>query len=296
MHACPDCGAAPGTAHVHSHAPAEESRSRRIRIRAKRSRATTALLREANGSETMRTGRERDRAADLRDQGAEQRDTAAGLHDRIGDPNESMHDLVERAARDREQAAIDRTRAAEDRARAAADRELAAAERTEALQIRAESAGLLERAATDELTGARTRLFGLEEAAREVDRAERTGAQLMLAFVDVDGLKLLNDSDGHQAGDELLELVGHTLRANLRPYDVIVRFGGDEFICAMPDINSPEARARFKKIAHALSAVRARYAISFGLAQALPGESLHSLIARADADLLACRSSAKRTA
>jgi diguanylate cyclase (GGDEF)-like protein len=228
----------------------------------------------------MRTGRDRDRAAALRDQGAEERDSAAGAHDREGDTGESSHDLLARAARDREQAAIDRSRAAEDRAQAAADRELAAAERIEALQIRAESAGL----------------FGLDEAAREVERARRTGAQLMLAFIDVDGLKRLNDTHGHQSGDALLELVGHSLRASLRPYDVIVRYGGDEFICVMPEISAAEARGRFTQIAHALSGVRERHSISFGLAQAWPGESLQALIARADTDLLAHRSTAKRTA
>ena len=64
--------------------------------------------------------------------------------------------------------------------------------------------------------------------ARELGRARRTGATLAVAFGDVDGLKRINDTQGHLAGDALLRLVGETLRANLRPYDVIVRYGGDE--------------------------------------------------------------------
>jgi diguanylate cyclase (GGDEF)-like protein len=90
--------------------------------------------------------------------------------------------------------------------------------------------------------------------------------------------------------------VGHALRSNLRPYDVIVRYGGDEFICAMADIGPHEARGRFKRIAHTLAAVKARYSISFGLAQARPDETLPQLVARADADLLAHRSCRRRTA
>jgi diguanylate cyclase (GGDEF)-like protein len=206
------------------------------------------------------------------------------------------HDMLAHAARDRELAALDRARAADDRAQEAADRARAAAERAEALEIRAESARLLERAGTDELTGARTRQVGLERAAHELERARRTRGQLMLAFVDVDGLKQVNDSLGHQAGDALLELVGYALGSNLRPYDVIVRYGGDEFLCAMPDISPHEARARFKQIARALAAVKARYSISFGLAQARPDETLPQLVARADADLLAHRSCRRRTA
>src|SRR5438552_11348809 len=78
----------------------------------------------------------------------------------------------------------------------------------------------LKLATTDELTGAWTRKLGLEEVSRELERAHRTGARLVLAFVDVDGLKAVNDSQGHLAGDALLRLLGETLRANVRPYDV----------------------------------------------------------------------------
>jgi diguanylate cyclase (GGDEF)-like protein len=111
----------------------------------------------------------------------------------------------------------------------------------------------------------------------------------MLAFVDVDGLKQINDSRGHLAGDALLRLVGRTLIGNLRPYDVIVRYGGDEFLCAMPDIGASEARARFRKICHALAAVDGDYSLSFGLARSNENDTLDDLIARADADLLAGR-------
>jgi diguanylate cyclase (GGDEF)-like protein len=266
---CPSCGADVAVEHVHR----EGARTR--------------------GSETdatrLRSGGERDRAAALRDRGAEVRDSLARRADRERDSGTTSEDALAHAASDRERAALDREQAADDRARAAADRELAAAERAEALAIRAESAGLLERAATDALTGARTRILGLDEAERELERARRKGGQMMLAFVDVDGLKQVNDTRGHQAGDALLQGVGKALRTNLRPYDVIVRFGGDEFLCAMPDLSPYEARARFARIAHALAAIDRDHSISFGLAQAWPGESLTALIARADADLLRLR-------
>ena len=71
---------------------------------------------------------------------------------------------------------------------------------------------------------------------------------------------------------------------------MIVRYGGDEFLCAMPNLSAPEARARFKRIAHALAAVNAEHTISFGLAQAQESESFDELIARADADLIGTRS------
>src|SRR5439155_19047998 len=118
----------------------------------------------------------------------------------------------------------------------------AADERAEAVRHRTESADDLKLATTDELTGAWTRRFGLEEVSRELERAHRTGASLMLAFIDVNGLKQVNDSEGHLAGDTLLQLVGQTLRKNVRPYDVVVRYGGDELICAMPSLSPGDAR------------------------------------------------------
>ena len=115
----------------------------------------------------------------------------------------------------------------------------------------------------------------------------------MLGFVDVDGLKTVNDAKGHLAGDALLRLLGELLRANVRPYDVMVRFGGDELLCAMPNLNAHEARARFEKIAAALAAVDADHSITFGIAEAEPADSLQDLIARADADLIEVRRSAR---
>ncbi|HXI95492.1 MAG TPA: GGDEF domain-containing protein [Candidatus Acidoferrum sp.] len=126
---------------------------------------------------------------------------------------------------------------------------------------------------------------------RELERAHRTGASLVLAFIDVDGLKQLNDSQGHLAGDTLLQLLGETLRANVRPYDVIVRYGGDELICAMPNLSASEARTRFEKIAALLTTADAKHSVTFGLAEAQPGDTLQELLSRADADLLQARRS-----
>ena len=196
-----------------------------------------------------------------------------------------------RAAADRAKAADDRTRAAADRTRAAADREDAARQRAEALRHKMESADDLRFATTDELTGAWTRRFGLEEVSRELERARRTGGSLMLAFVDVDGLKRLNDSRGHLAGDALLHLVGEIVRSNLRAYDAVLRYGGDELVCAMPNLSAAEARARFERIAAALEASDTGHSVSFGLAESEPTDSLQELIARADANLLEARRS-----
>jgi diguanylate cyclase (GGDEF)-like protein len=182
-----------------------------------------------------------------------------------------------------------RSRARRDRKLAAADRAAAARELAEAVRLRLQAANDLKSATTDELTGAWVRKFGLEEASRELARAYRTGVGFALAFVDVDGLKQVNDRRGHLAGDTLLERVGETIRAHIRPYDVIVRYGGDEFVCVMSDLGALEARERFDRVAEVLGKVDAEHSVTFGLAEAVAGESLEALIARADADLLEAR-------
>jgi diguanylate cyclase (GGDEF)-like protein len=254
-------------------------------------RRAAAEVRDETGVIRLGAASERDLAAELRDLGADDRDAAASARDLAADPHAGPDAIVERAGADRERAADDRLRAADDRAQAAADRQAAARDRAEHIRVHREAVALLHDAANDQLTGARLRYLGLDDVTRELGRATRTGGQLMLAFVDVDGLEQLNKRKGHLAGDALLRLVGETLRAQLRPHDVIVRYGGDEFLCAMPHISAPEARERFQRVGHALAAVDARHTIGFGLARAEAGESLESLIARADAELLKARGS-----
>jgi len=266
-------------------------RSAHARERSGRDREAVAMVRAESAAARLDTGADRDRAAEMRDRGAEGRDALARLHDLQDDTDASRADILLRAERDRMRAAADRAKAADDRARAAADRGEAARERSDALRERAKSADSLKLATTDELTGAWTRKLGLEEVSREVERARRTGARLVVAFVDVDGLKAVNDSRGHLAGDALLRLLGETLRANVRSYDVIVRYGGDELLCAMPNVNVGEARARFERIAAVLAAADPDHSVTFGLAEAGPAESLQELISRADADLLEARRS-----
>ena len=274
--------AAGGDAVVHQ-------RSTLARDRSSHDRESVSELRDESAAERLQVAEDRDHAAVLRDRGAEARDAVARLHDEESDANASLNDIVVRAERDRARAAADRAKAANDRARAAADRNEAAREREEAVQQRSESADDLKRLTTDELTGARTRMFGLEEVSRELDRAHRVRGKLVLAFVDVDGLKQVNDNDGHLAGDALLKLVGETLRASVRPYDLVVRYGGDEFVCAMSNVSGREARARFEEIASALTAFNPEHSIAFGIAEVDSGDSLQELLARADADLLEAR-------
>jgi diguanylate cyclase len=87
----------------------------------------------------------------------------------------------------------------------------------------------------DPLTGALNRK-GMDEALdREVGRAQRRGSTLSLAMLDIDNFKKLNDTLGHQAGDEALVHLAQVVRDTLRPQDALARYGGEEFVVLMPD-------------------------------------------------------------
>ncbi len=189
-----------------------------------------------------------------------------------------------RAAADRAKAAADRARAAEERAQSARDRIAAAHDRAQAALDRQASE-------IDELTHVQRRGAGLEQLQREIDRARRASEELVVAFVDVDGLKQVNDSEGHIAGDALLVAVADSLRACLRSYDLVMRFGGDEFVCALPHTDVEKTRRRFTEVSSALAATPAHGSITVGFAQLAAGDSPEDLIERADADLLARRGS-----
>jgi diguanylate cyclase (GGDEF)-like protein len=216
---------------------------------------------------------ERDQAADERDQAAEGRDRAADERARSG--RRFSTSQPGRAADDREQAARDRAGAARDREQAAHDREDAARDRVQA--------------GVDGLTGALRRDRGLADLKREVDRARRSDGRLVLAFVDVDGLKATNDVQGHGAGDRLLRDVAAALTTGLRSYDLVIRYGGDEFLCALPGTDMEGARRRFDEVARELTERNPHGSVSTGWAKLEPSDTLDSFIARADAALYAGR-------
>ena len=214
-----------------------------------------------------------DRAAEERDRAAEKRDRAADVRDRAADVRDRARHLW--SASVRAQAARDRKDAAADRAEAARDRERAARDR--------------ERAGFDALTGALRRDRGLIEFQHELDRAQRTDGRLVVAFVDVDGLKRTNDVHGHAAGDELLAHLVAALRAGLRSYDLVARYGGDEFVCALPGADLASAERRFRVAARELTERNAGASVSVGLAELKRGDTVEGLIGRADAALYARR-------
>ena len=248
----------------------------------------------------------RDDAADRRDQSALMRDVAAARRDRqaderdlaalLGEAASAQLPMSTRSAASHAQAvlrsATARRDAAGDRGHAARDRQAGAVERTKAEDDRDTASGDrgqatidLTHASLDGLTGVYTRSAGLLELQREVDRARRSAAPLSLVFVDVDGLKAVNDAGGHAAGDRVLERVAAALLGRLRPYDLVVRYGGDEFLCALAGMGSTEAGTRMGQVNTVLSADLPVASVSIGVSDLRTDDTLDGLIARADDDL-----------
>jgi diguanylate cyclase (GGDEF)-like protein len=231
----------------------------------------------------------RDARADARDARADARDARAAARDARATARENearirdaaMGRVDPRTVQEQVQARRDRYAAARDRFHAKADRAASRLDRIVSANERQESS-------IDGLTGAYRRDAGMLELEHEVTRARRTGDSFVLAFVDVDNLKVRNDLHGHIAGDKLLRRIADTLRANVRSYDLVVRYGGDEFVCGFPALDVRDATERFARINEDLAA-HDEASVAFGIAELQPGDSLTDLITRADGVMYAHR-------
>ena len=147
-------------------------------------------------------------------------------------------------------------------------------------------------ALTDPLTGALNRRGFVEAAERELTRARRYGYPVGIAFVDVRGLKAVNDTDGHLAGDRLLKQVAATLRKSTRANDMVGRIGGDELAVLLPQQTAEGLAAVTRRVHAQLPAHRAELAlhspwdVTIGTATfPQDGQTLNKLLAVADSRL-----------
>jgi diguanylate cyclase (GGDEF)-like protein len=153
---------------------------------------------------------------------------------------------------------------------------------------------LRELALVDPLTGLHNRRSLLHLGEQALRSADRAGRRMTLLFIDLDGMKRVNDEDGHAAGDLALQQTARAMQATLRDADVCVRLGGDEF-CALLDGRLDDVQGLAGRLRQNLAAqarqdgTALRFGLSVGAAVSTPSvpTTIEDLIQRADVAMYA---------
>ncbi len=162
-------------------------------------------------------------------------------------------------------------------------------------------------ARTDSKTGLLTAGFWREEAGRELERARRLAEPLGVLMLDLDHFKAFNDRMGHLVGDQLLKAVADELRSETRPYDLVGRFGGEEFVILLPGVGNTQVehiadriRARISRLrvlvdtAHDPPVTVDGISVSIGAAvRPDDGDDIDQLVQAADGALLAAKAAGR---
>lgn len=157
---------------------------------------------------------------------------------------------------------------------------------------------------TDPLTGAFNRRHLMEQLPHEIERAERYGRALSVIMCDVDHFKTINDTHGHQVGDEVLRWFREVLQRGVRSSDWLARYGGEEFLIVLPETSVANAvnaanhlRERLATSVFRLGTAELRVTASFGVSGwqgVVPqGAKLDALISRCDAGVYASKAAGR---
>lgn len=141
----------------------------------------------------------------------------------------------------------------------------------------------------DQLTELFNRRHFLERLEEELARAERSNGVFHIAIIDLDHFKRINDSYGHNAGDEVLKRFAETARDTLRRSDVLARYGGEEFICLFPEGSGDDIRTVMERLRDTFAHIqyghlpeKEHVTLSAGIGASRPGDNATTLTERAD--------------
>lgn len=148
-------------------------------------------------------------------------------------------------------------------------------------------------ATTDSLTTLLNRRGFMDAIEKELDKTNRDLAKGgILIMIDLDNFKSINDTYGHDAGDEALVQVAHTLNAHVRKMDTAARLGGDEFVLIFSNAHPIETSARLQKLARKLNSLTLKWndehiaiRASLGIQTYEKGDRLDTILSKADADM-----------
>ena len=156
----------------------------------------------------------------------------------------------------------------------------------------------LERLAiTDELTGLINRRGGESTIGNEIARAKRHRTPLTCVLIDIDRFKTVNDTFGHQVGDQVLRELSALFKRTVRTYDTVVRWGGEEFLLVLPGVSLEDAQRLADRIRRAVEAIEfpgaGRITLSAGAAGLGLDYSFEEMLATADRRLYQAKSSGR---
>jgi diguanylate cyclase (GGDEF)-like protein len=158
----------------------------------------------------------------------------------------------------------------------------------------------LQSAYCDPLTGLNNRTSMEKNLPREIDLANRHGQPMALMVMDLDGFKQINDSSGHDAGDQVLLRVGQVMTDAMRNTDLLYRYGGDEFVGGLPQTDvsgamdvSERIRSGVERLDFSDDNISSQIYLSLGLTMVRPGDSYLYAFKRADRALYNAKQSGK---
>ena len=154
---------------------------------------------------------------------------------------------------------------------------------------------------TDALTGCNNRRAGLEALAQAARVAAHGGPAVGAMMIDLDHFKQVNDRHGHQVGDDVLRAAGGAIAAGMRDRDIVMRYGGEEFLVAIADADECKLVALAERISHRIRALTVpdgaggtvALTTSVGLSLWATTDTVESLIARADRALYAAKAAGR---
>jgi len=159
---------------------------------------------------------------------------------------------------------------------------------------------LKEASTHDALTGLANRRLIMDRLREEADRSSRLGQSFVLAMVDVDYFKRINDTLGHDVGDRVLVAISRSMQAGLREYDLCGRWGGEEFLLLLPQTEMEDAMSVVSRIHEAIRELRfaedgadLTITASMGVAGHKTGDSYAQTLKRADDALLEAKRQGK---
>jgi diguanylate cyclase (GGDEF)-like protein len=167
--------------------------------------------------------------------------------------------------------------------------------------VRSGSIAMETLATTDALTGLHNRRGFETVAEREIARNKRYGSTFSLALLDLNQFKLLNDSKGHDVGDQALRLFADVLRTSIRRVDFAARIGGDEFVIMMPRTEGKDCAALCEKLSSIIvgrmkdAGFDLTASVGYVCSDEAPDSSLTALIQKADEAMYAAKGESRGT-